>query len=121
MADHNELGKAGEDMAAAELIKKGYKILARNWKYLKEELDIIARIGNDIVFVEVKTRTGLIEEDPGLLVSKKKQKHIVEAADAWLKENEINEEARFDLIVIQAGNKETSLQHIEHAFYPLIG
>lgn len=56
MAAHNELGKWGEDMAAAYLQEKGYSILERDWKSGHHDLDIIAQEGNTLVVVEVKTR-----------------------------------------------------------------
>ena len=56
MKDHIELGKTGEDIAVAHLEGKGYRILDRNWRWGKEEIDIIAIDGNFLVIVEVKTR-----------------------------------------------------------------
>ena len=56
MAAHNELGKWGEDLATAYLEQKGYTIVERDWKSGRRDIDIIARDGNIVVFVEVKTR-----------------------------------------------------------------
>ncbi|MBO7499129.1 MAG: YraN family protein, partial [Bacteroidaceae bacterium] len=57
MAEHNETGRRGEDLATAFLLSKGYGILERNWKSGRKEIDIIAQDGRDLVFVEVKTRS----------------------------------------------------------------
>ncbi len=57
MARHNELGKKGEELAEKFLRDKGYDIIAKNWRYDKDEIDIIARDGDEIVIVEVKTRS----------------------------------------------------------------
>lgn len=76
MAQHNELGKLGEELAADFLVKKGYKIRAKNWRYLKAEVDIIAEKENTIVAVEVKTRTSDYFGDPQDFITKKKNKII---------------------------------------------
>lgn len=117
MATHNELGKKGEDIAVEYLIEQGHLIIARNFRYYKSEVDIISRNANTIVFTEVKTRStdkfGYPEEAVGL---KKKQK-LQEAMDYYLAENNIKEEARFDIISIVINSNNTALHHIEDAFY----
>ena len=67
MAIHNQLGKWGEDVAADFLQQKGYRIVARNWKYGKRDLDIVATDGYMLVVVEVKTRSGNILMQPRLI------------------------------------------------------
>lgn len=57
MADHNDFGKIAEDLAVDFLVKTKYKILARNFRYLKAEVDIIAEFENQIIIVEVKSQT----------------------------------------------------------------
>ena len=64
MAAHNELGKWGEDLAAAYLEQKGYTIMERDWKSGRRDIDIIARDGNIVVFVEVKTRRSSVFGEP---------------------------------------------------------
>ncbi|MBI1286221.1 MAG: YraN family protein [Flavobacteriales bacterium] len=119
MADHNKLGEKGENLAVKELLKKGYSILDENWRSGRNELDIVARIGNTIVFVEVKTRSTDFFGDPSEAVSMAKQKRIIQAANDYLQQHELELEARFDVISIVATAKETSIDHMEDAFYPL--
>ena len=57
MAKHYDLGKKGEEIAANYLAEKGYKIIARNWRFGKDEIDIIAEHDNFLVIIEVKTRS----------------------------------------------------------------
>lgn len=119
MADHNELGNKGENLAIALLRKKGYTILAENWRFGKNELDIVARIGDTMVFVEVKTRSSDFFGDPSQAVSPKKQKRTIKAANAYLEKFEIDLEARFDIISIVVFGSKTNLEHMEDAFFPL--
>jgi putative endonuclease len=118
MAQHNELGKAGEEIALKHLRKLGYNILAVNWYYGHEEVDIIAMDGKTLVIAEVKTRAGNDFGEPEFAVNKRKQKSIVRVADAYIQENDLDVETRFDVIsvIIKSGDKQ--LHHIEDAFYP---
>jgi len=77
MAEHNEIGKYGENIAFDYLLKNGYKIKERNWRFGKGEIDVIAEENNTIVIVEVKTRSSEYFGDPEESVSRKKQKKIV--------------------------------------------
>ena len=120
MADHNELGKSGEEAAVGLLVRKGYTILETNWRYKKVELDIIARIGEELVFVEVKTRTSDFFGDPQSFVNKKKRGSLVKAANAYLIEKDLDIESRFDIIAILSNSKAFEMEHIEHAFYPMV-
>ncbi|MEX1002480.1 MAG: YraN family protein [Crocinitomicaceae bacterium] len=120
MAEHNELGKIGEQKATNFLVKKGFEILKRNYRFKKLELDIIARDKDELVVVEVKTRQSDYLTDPRELVSKSKQKGIIKAANAYIHEEEIDLECRFDLIIAVINSKEERLEHIEGAFYPTL-
>lgn len=120
MADHNDLGKLGEEMATAFLEKKGYEILARNFTYVKAEVDIIAKKDGQLVVVEVKTRNSNFMAGPEITVTKKKQKSIIKAANAYIDENALDIETRFDIISIILNSKEKIIDHIEDAFYPTI-
>jgi putative endonuclease len=116
MAIHNKLGQKGEEIAAAYLQDKEYKILARNWRFKRNEIDIIA-IKNDILIVlEVKTRTSEFVENLSEIVTRKKQKSIIVAADAFVDRNEIKNEVRFDIIFIVFSGENYHLQHIKEAF-----
>jgi len=114
-----DLGRKGEDIAVIYLKKNGYKIYARNWVHDHKEIDIIAQQGNEIVIVEVKTREGDYFEEPWESVSMKKIRNLVEAADAWLNQKEIDMEIRFDVIsIIFSDNVNYELTHFPGAFIP---
>lgn len=118
MAEHNELGKIGEEIAVAELVKKGYQILETNYRFGRDEVDIIAKIEEYIVFVEVKTRANNYMGEPEEAVSRSKQQRIIKVANHYLIENDLDNEGRFDIfgIILNQGNK--SIKHIIEAFSP---
>ncbi len=118
MAQHNELGKYGEELAAQHLLKKGYQILRRNWHAGHDEIDIIAKDGDWLVIVEVKTRTSEYAGEPETAVTKTKQKSLVRAAEAFIHEIDHPGETRFDVIGILIEKGEYELNHIEDAFVP---
>lgn len=120
MAEHNKLGNKGEDAAAEFLAGKGYKIKARNWRFGKLEVDIIAEHESMIIFAEVKSRSGTYFEQPFQAVTMKKQRFIIKAANAYIDKYEIDLEARFDIISIVEQNSKLEIDHIEDAFYPLV-
>ncbi|NOZ34631.1 MAG: YraN family protein [Chlorobi bacterium] len=120
MAEHNLLGQRGEDAATEYLAGKGYKILVRNKRYGHLEIDIIAEHRDMIIFAEVKSRSGIYFEQPFQAVTLKKQKKIIKAANIYIEENEIDLEARFDIISIVEENGKFVIEHIEDAFYPLV-
>jgi len=84
MASHNELGKEGESLAAAWLTKKGYSIVHRNWRHSHYEIDIIASKEKFLYFIEVKARNYFPGSFPEQAVTKKKFKHLQQAADEYL-------------------------------------
>ncbi len=116
MAEHNDLGKRGEDSAVRFLQQKEYRIIERNWGYGKYEIDIIACNDEYIVFVEVKTRSSSLWGNPEEAVSKAKIKRIVEAADFYLKEKDIDQPARFDVIAAIWNGQNFEIEHIDDAF-----
>lgn len=119
MAEHNDLGTKGETLAAQFLKKKGYFILEENWRSGKNEIDIVARIGNTMVFVEVKTRSTAFFGDPSEAVSIAKQKRTIQAANDYLEMHQLDLEARFDVISVVSSKTEQSVDHMEDAFYPM--
>ena len=119
LTEDEDLGKKGEAIALAYLRKEGYKILECNWHYGHKEVDIIARQGDEIVIVEVKTREGAYFEEPWEAVSTQKIRNIVEVADAWLIQKEIDQETRFDIIsIIFSDDTNYELKHFPGAFIP---
>jgi putative endonuclease len=116
MAEHNELGKKGEKLAIDFLIKNEYKILEKNYCYLKAEVDIIAQKGNTLAVVEVKTRSSDYFGDPQDFVTPKKVKLLLSAIDYYVVEKDLDVEVRFDIIAIIHKNNNTKIEHLEDAF-----
>ena len=119
MVNAKELGKLGEKLAAEELLKKGYKLLSRNFIYDHKEVDIVCEHEGFIVFVEVKTRFSPYLSDAVLLVPWSKQKQIIKVADFYLKEFYPHKEARFDIMIVITNSEYTRMEHIVDAFYPM--
>lgn len=117
MAGHNDLGKLGEELAVDFLKKNGYSILQTNWIFQKAEIDIIAQKNNILAIVEVKTRStadfGLAQE----FVKPKKIQLLVKAVNEYIIQNDIDAEARFDIISIHKQGKSFEIEHLEDAFY----
>ncbi|MFI5219017.1 MAG: YraN family protein [Bacteroidia bacterium] len=118
MAEHNETGRAGEELAEKYLTEHGYEILSRNWRFGKYEIDIIARKGNVLSIVEVKTRTGNFFGEPEEGVTKKKERFLADAADYYIQSRNLDVECRYDIISITFWGGKYQLNMIEDAFYP---
>lgn len=120
MADHNDFGKKAEDLAVDYLLKNGYKILVRNFRFQKSEIDIITEKEDLIVVVEVKARSTDAFMLPQEAVTKAKIKSIVSAANHYLEEFSKHNEVRFDIIsVLPDENKNLTVEHITDAFQAL--
>lgn len=117
MAAHNDLGEIGETMAAEHLLKNGYKILERNYRYLKAEVDIIAQIGNTLCAVEVKTRSTPDFGNPQDFVKPKQIQLLVKAIDHYVSSKDLDVEVRFDIVAIIKNKSGTRLEHLKNAFY----
>lgn len=118
MAQHNELGKEGEQLAVDFLIKNGYQIRDRNWRYLKAEVDIIVQKEDILVVVEVKTRTSDYFGDPQDFINLKKIKLLVSAINEYVASKDLDVEVRFDIIAIIKNKNKTEIEHLEDAFLP---
>jgi len=118
MAEHNQLGKWGEEQACLFLESKGYRILERNWYYQKAEIDIICEMKNEIIFVEVKTLMDDVSGMPEDQVTVKKERMTTEAADQYMENKNFSQDARFDIISILKNKNQ--LRHIKDAFRPTI-
>lgn len=116
MTAPNILGKAGEDAAVDYLVRKGYTILDRNWRKNRLELDIIAAKDGTLVFVEVKTRRNTEFRQPYEAVDWKKIRHIVTAADTYIKLHGFEGPVRFDIMTVVGLESHFDIQHIEDAF-----
>lgn len=118
MVSQREIGEIAEGLAQQHILKLGYKILNTNWYYGHLELDIVARDGDELVIVEVKSRSGIRYEHPSEAVTNAKIKRIVEAADAYIQEKDIELETRFDVITVIFFGEKFELEHFKDAFYP---
>ncbi len=117
MAQHNELGKKGEQLAVDFLLKNGYKIIERNYRFDKAEVDIIAKKENILAVIEVKTRSTTDFGNPQDFVKPKQIKNLVKAVDEYINENDLDLEVRFDIIAIVKEKNGYDIEHLENAFY----
>jgi putative endonuclease len=120
MSDHMELGRKGEELAAKYLTEKGFRILERNWRRGKNEIDIIARDGRYIVIVEVKTRESNALAEPETAVTREKQKALIRAANSYVMYKNLVDEVRFDIVSIIISKGKELINHIPDAFYPTL-
>ncbi|MGC6432368.1 MAG: YraN family protein [Jejuia sp.] len=117
MAQHNELGKKGEQLAVDFLLKKDYDIIERNYRFEKAEVDIIAQKGDVLAIIEVKTRSTADFGDPQDFVKPKQIKNLVKAVDEYVSVNDLDVEVRFDIIAIVKEKEGYNIEHLENAFY----
>lgn len=117
MAEHNDLGKLGEEMAVAHLQKQGYQILQTNYVFQKAEIDIIAQKSDVLAIVEVKTRSSLDFGLPQEFVKPKKIQLLVKAVNEYVQQNDIDAEVRFDIISVFSNNGKFEIEHLQDAFF----
>jgi putative endonuclease len=114
---HLALGRRGEQLAVDHLLRKGYRVLKRNFHTRRGEIDIIARQGDQIVFVEVKTARGKAYGSPRDWVDVRKQARVIHAAVVYLALQRIQDtDCRFDVIAIEMYRSKPRLIHIINAF-----
>jgi putative endonuclease len=113
-----QLGDAGEDLAAAALKQQGYKILERNYVTPLGEIDLIARQGKTLVFIEVKTRKNERFGTPQEAVSASKQARLRRLADYYLKQKRLGQDVllRFDVVGITLTEDGPRVEVIQNAF-----
>lgn len=113
----SKLGLEGEERAVEYLKDKGYEIVCRNYRYGKGEIDIIAHDGDELVFIEVKTRSNEAFGHPVYALTQSKQKQIIRIAKSYLHERDITDKiVRFDVITIEHEGGREVLEHIKDAF-----
>ena len=117
MAEHNELGKFGEELAVEFLQQKGYDILETNWTFQKAEIDIIAQKDSTIAVIEVKTRSSIDFGLPQDFVKPKKIQLLVKAVNEYIVSNDLDVDVRFDIIAIYKEDNTYKIEHFEDAFY----
>ena len=117
-ADAKELGARGEDEAARFLKKQGYRILERNFRSRLGEIDIVARDGDTLVFVEVKTRSGDSFGSPKDAIGKNKMRRITRGSMDYLRTRRKSGDvpARFDVVSVELKDGRFSTEHIKDAF-----
>ena len=119
MAEHIQLGKQGEDIAVEYLIQKGYYILDRNWRTGRYELDIVARLADVLVVVEVKTRQRRYQQTPDEAINYRKMLHLVRASDRYVRMHGYKLKVRIDIIMVVIDNDgRATVDHLEDAIYP---
>lgn len=117
MAQHNDTGRWGEDVAREHLISKGYGIMETNYRAGRNEIDIIATKGDRIIFVEVKTRKTRFA-DPLEAIDRRKMSRLVSAADAYLRAFAVARSPQFDVITVIGTEAAHEVEHFEDAFRP---
>jgi putative endonuclease len=116
--NNTELGSLGEQMACDYIRKKDFQIIDRNYRFKKNEVDIIAKKDNQLIIIEVKTRQTAEIGEPWQAVTRNKQKQIIQVANQYVQTNKIELETRFDIISIIHNSYRTVITHLEDAFYP---
>ncbi|MBD79240.1 MAG: hypothetical protein CL840_09995 [Crocinitomicaceae bacterium] len=119
MANHNVTGNEGEKIAVNFLRELGYKILHTNWRYRHREIDVICKDQDEVVFVEVKTRSKFEHANPNELITNSKIKHLINAAEEYIISNQIENESRFDVVIVVMDTP-PQINHIPGAFEPTV-
>lgn len=117
MAQHNELGKKGEQLAVDFLLQHGYTIVDRNYRFSKAEVDIIAKKDGILAIIEVKTRSTKEFGNPQDFVKPKQIQRLVKAVDEYVTVNDLDVDIRFDIIAIVKQDNSYYIEHLENAFY----
>lgn len=115
-ARHIEIGQRGEQVATSYLLGLGWMVLARNWRGARGELDIIARDGDVLVFVEVKSRQNAPAEEAFMQVSQRKQAALIRTAEDYLNAHDLAEiQWRIDVIAVIFGRGAPLIEHVQDA------
>ena len=119
MPSQSEIGAIGEAYAKSYLEKKGYEILECNWRFKKAELDLIAKIDEILVFIEVKTRSYQYFGAPEEAITEKKEAMMIDAAQRYMESIDYTWEIRFDIISILLDKvyKIRDVKHFKDAFF----
>lgn len=124
MAEHNDVGKWGEQAAMEWLRKRGYTIRERDWRIGHRDIDIIALTEDmrTVVFIEVKTRTSTAFTRPEDAIDRKKIRNLGIAANAYVKMNKLVLDVRFDILTVVGNEGEANpvIEHWEDAFNPML-
>lgn len=114
--DSKSLGQIGEDIASVYLKSRGYEILERNFRSLIGEIDIIAKDGENLIFIEVKTKSNKDFGLPQEMVTAKKQNKLIKVADSYLKEKNLEDIPwRIDVVAIIKNKNGNQIKLIKNA------
>lgn len=114
MYKRHEIGKLGEDLASIYLKDKGYKIIERNFEARQGEIDIIAKDKNELVFIEVKTRSNISYGKPAEAVNEIKQNHLIKTIEYYIYSRHLEDEfIRIDIIEIYLWKNKYRVNHIK--------
>lgn len=116
MSEHLELGQKGEELACGWYERKGYRILARNWRLRKLECDLILANSSFVVFAEVKTRSNISFGEPQVFVTHEKQSNLIHLANHYMQMHRIDKEARFDIVSVVIQGETEKIEVFEDAF-----
>jgi putative endonuclease len=117
MADHNRLGKEGEDLAVAWFTERGYQVLYTNWRYSYHEIDLIAMHNNVLHFIEVKSRSSYSYGFPEEKVTRGKILRLFKAADEFLYRHPDYHDICFDILsIIKPFGKSAEYYFIEDVY-----
>jgi putative endonuclease len=120
MKSKKNIGDKGEQIALDYLKLKGYQEIERNWRFGKYEIDLILKDHETLVFVEVKYRTESTDGKPIWFVSNQQKRNLLKAANRYILENGMDQEARFDIVAIQPNESSNAIEHLEDAFTPSV-
>jgi putative endonuclease len=115
MSDKIKTGNKGENLAADFLIRKGFDIVVRNYRFKHSEIDLIVKRDNWLIFVEVKTRTSLNYGQPEEFVGSLKGRKVYEAAEEFIFKNDWQGHVRFDVVSVTLAGEEPQIEHFEDA------
>ena len=114
-----ETGRRGEEVAAEWLVRRGFRVLARNWRSGHKELDLVVESERAVHIVEVKTLTPPLLSLPAEKVDAAKQARLAAAARRFLAENRLDREVQFDIVAVVLDGDEPQVEYIPEAFYPI--
>ena len=115
---NNELGRQGERMAEDHLRSKGYTILKRNYRSGHCEADLIATKDQELIIIEVKTRSTSVHGQPELAIDSKKKENLRHVAEAYQEVHDCSMDIRFDILSIILTRTQVRIKHFEDAFWP---
>ncbi len=119
LAKHLDIGNIGEALARTFLEQKGWQVLESNWRWRRAEIDLIAKDGDTLVFIEVKTRSTDLFGKPEEAVTLRKERLLADAASVYMEQIGHDWAVRFDVIsIIYRNEQHYEIEHFQDAFFP---